>query len=76
MARGIVAVDLGRLPAEGLELVGQRIERRMRLGRAAEALEVVVVDEGDDVGAASSEEAIRIASQVEPSCTSPSLSTV
>ena len=32
------------------ELGGQRIERRMGLGRAAEALEIVVVDEGDDVG--------------------------
>ena len=41
-----------RFPAERRELVGQRIERRMRLGGAAEALEVVVVDDGDDVGAA------------------------
>src|SRR5216683_7611814 len=48
--RRIVTVHLGRLPSERSEFFGERIEGRMGLGGAAETLEVIVVDAGDDVG--------------------------
>src|SRR6185369_2540711 len=48
----VVPVDLGALPAERLELLHQRIERRMGLGGPPKALEVVVIDEGYEIGAA------------------------
>ena len=45
----VVAVDLEHAPAEGLELLVERLQRHDLLGRAVEA-EVVAVDERREVG--------------------------
>ena len=71
-----MAVDLDRLPAEGLELV-DRADRsegwvsdvRPRLWKSLLSMKATML-------VSSSEDAIIMASQVEPSWISPSLSTV
>ena len=71
----IVAVDALRVPAEGLELVGERLEGQ-DLRRGAVGLLVVHVDDGDQVVELPVAAADIAPSQIAPSSSSPSENSV